>query len=122
MSTATHRIIKPRALAMRTILGAFSFPVSVCSCSEALAYVVIAATADACMHGTDKPALVGSYNRIKWTAAGCGLHGEDAAARSALIPPPAQPLTAAAAAAGSQSAASPLQAAAGLIKEMQMCV
>ena len=43
MSTATHRITKPRALAMRTILGAFSFPV--CSCGEALAYVVIAGNA-----------------------------------------------------------------------------
>lgn len=122
MSTATHRITKPRAFAMRTILGTFSFPVPVCSSSEALAYVVISGTADACMHDTDKPALVGSYIRIKWTAGGCGLHSEDAAARSALIPPPAQPLTAAAAAAAaSQSAATPLQAA-GLIKEMQIRV
>lgn len=37
INTATQRITKPRALAMRTILGAFSFLV----CWEALAYVVI---------------------------------------------------------------------------------
>lgn len=38
INTATHRITKPRALAMRTILGAFAFLV----CWEALADVVIA--------------------------------------------------------------------------------
>lgn len=37
INTATHRITKPRALATRTILGAFSFLV----CWEALAYIVI---------------------------------------------------------------------------------
>lgn len=87
MSTATQRMIKPRALAMRTILGAFSFPVYIWS--EALAYVVMAGTADACLHDTDKPALIGSYKCIKWTAGGAGLHSEDAAVRSARIPPPA---------------------------------
>lgn len=36
INTATHRITKPRALAMRTIFGAFSF----LGFREALAYVV----------------------------------------------------------------------------------
>lgn len=48
-------------------------------------------TAAARLQDTDKPALIGSYNRIKWTAGAGRLHGEDAAARSALIPLPAQP-------------------------------
>lgn len=90
MSTATHRIIKPRALAMRTILGAFSFPVW--SCSEVLAYVVIAWAAHCCRPSPRyKVALVSSYNRVKWTAGGGRLHGEDAAAGPALISLPAQP-------------------------------
>ncbi|KAL7391884.1 hypothetical protein ABVT39_016223 [Epinephelus coioides] len=42
----------------------------------------------ACLQDTDKLALMGSYNGIKWTAGGGSrLHGEDASARSALIPP-----------------------------------
>lgn len=50
-------------------------------------------TAATRLQDTDKLALIGSYNRVKWTAAaGRGrLHDEDAAARSALIPLPAQP-------------------------------
>lgn len=48
------------------------------------------------LHSTDTLELIGSYNRVKWmassaAAAGGGgrLHGEDAVARSALIPLPA---------------------------------
>lgn len=55
-------------------------------------------TAATRLQDTDKLALIGSYNRVKWTAAAaaCGrgrgrLHGEVAAGRSALIPLPAQP-------------------------------
>lgn len=49
-------------------------------------------TAAACLQETDTLALIGSYSRIKWTAGGGSrLHGEDAAARSTLIPPPAHP-------------------------------
>jgi len=98
MSTATHRITKPRALTMRTIFEACSFPV--CSCSEALAYVVMAGgwrgggrvggsahclPAGVQTHGRS----CGSYNRVKWTAGGASrLHGEDAAALSFLNPLP----------------------------------
>lgn len=138
MSTATNRIIIPRALATRTILAVFSFPVR--SCSEALAYVVFtiiiitngtehcdAATA-ACPQDTDTLALVGSCSRVKWTTGVCRLHGEDGDGRSFLIPSPTQtqslptdpPAPSAPPAAASHSdAAAPLQTAAP-IKLMEL--
>lgn len=97
MSTATQRITKPRALAMRTILELFhSLRIAAARRWPMLSSPGLR-TAATRLQDTDKLALIGSYNRVKWTAAAAAgggrgrLHGEDAAARSALIPLPAQP-------------------------------
>lgn len=81
MSTATHRMTRPSALAMRTILGGFSLLVrSVSLCCHRLGHTLQLPVSK----NTIRCASVHLNGKL---AAG----GEDAADRSALIPPPALP-------------------------------
>lgn len=102
INTATHRITKPRALAMRTILGAFSFLV----CWKALGCHRLGRTLPLLpVARMREPPFIAPHNGIRSAGVGGRLHGEGTAARSGLIPLPAQPpplLTAAASPPGSR--------------------